>query len=115
MVDRRVMSDHLDLEILHELWKCSHGDLSIEDFQAWFAPISLDVEQSGQPEAIELAHRVEGVLAEASSGGWSEDELLQEIVEIVRYSARSIGENRYGNPSPVAESNATSVFIHAAA
>ncbi len=53
--------------------------MSLDAFRAWFVPLSANMEQSGEPQAIELAHRLDGILAEASSGGWTENELLEEL------------------------------------
>jgi hypothetical protein len=33
----------------------------------------------GELGAIDLAHRIDGILAEVSSGGWSEEEIRQEF------------------------------------
>ena len=77
-------------------------------------PLSWNIERNGEPQAIELAHHIDGILAEASSAGWSEDELLQELAEVLPVT-NSFGENRYGDPGPVAESNAASDFTHVAA
>jgi hypothetical protein len=72
----------LYVQILAELRKCEDQSLSLEDFRARFVSVSLDIEQSGQPEAIELAHHLEGILAEASSADWSENDLRQELADI---------------------------------
>jgi hypothetical protein len=58
----------LDIQILVELRKCVDQRLSMDEFRAWFVPLSLEIERSGEPRAIELAHYIDGILAEASSG-----------------------------------------------
>jgi hypothetical protein len=72
----------LAIQILGELRKCVDRRLSMDEFRAWFVPLSLEIERSGQPPAIELAHRLDGILAEASSANWSEDDLRQELADI---------------------------------
>jgi hypothetical protein len=101
--------------ILAELRRCEDQSLALDDFRAWFVPLSLDVEQSDQPEAIQLAHHIDGVLAEASSADWNEDDLRQELANIAHSWAEPYGENRYGSPGAFAESYASFGFTHAGA
>jgi len=53
--------------------------MSLDEFRAWFVPISWNIEESNEPQAIELAHRLDSVLAEASSGAWTEEQLHEEL------------------------------------
>jgi hypothetical protein len=77
----RFMSD-LRLQILKELRKCADQSISLDAFREWFVPLSMDIEQSGHPEAIELAHHIDGILAEANSAHWSDEDLRQEMADI---------------------------------
>jgi hypothetical protein len=82
----------LHIQILVELRKCVDQNLSLDAFRQWFVPLSLDIEQSGEPDAIELVHHLDGVLAEASSAEWSDADLREEMARIVREHAKSRGE-----------------------
>src|ERR1700733_1170233 len=73
------MTETIENQIRTALWECANGRRSLDAFRAWFVPVSSNIEQSGEPPAIGLAHHIDGVLAEASSGGWTEDELLEEL------------------------------------
>jgi len=84
----RFMSD-LRIQILKELRNCADQSLSLDAFREWFVPLSMDIEQSGQPEAIELAHHVDGILAEASSAQWTDEDLRQEMAELVQDYTKS--------------------------
>jgi hypothetical protein len=53
--------------------------MSLDAFRAWFVPLSWNIEESGEPQAIQLAHHVFGILAEASSAGWTDEELHEEL------------------------------------
>lgn len=75
------MTDTIENQIRKALWECPKGRMSLDAFRAWFVPLSSNIEQSGEPRAIELAHHVDGVLAEASSGGWTENELLNQALQ----------------------------------
>lgn len=57
---------------------------SLDEFREWFVPISIRIEQSGSPRAIELSYEIDGILAEASSAGWCEDDLREELANSVR-------------------------------
>lgn len=79
---------------------------SFEDFLQSFVPISCNIEQSGDADAIELAHYVDGVLAEASSAGWSEVDIHAELAR--PFLASPFAENVFGDSSsfPVPQSSA---------
>jgi hypothetical protein len=73
------MTDTIENQIRRALWECAKERMSLGEFRAWFVPLSANIEQSGEPHAMELAHHIDGMLAEASSGGWTEIELLEEL------------------------------------
>jgi hypothetical protein len=81
-------------QILGQLQDCADRRLSLDDFRAWFVPRSLAIEESGQAEAIELAHRLDGILAEASAAGWSEADLCQEIAGVAHHWTKLSGSKR---------------------
>jgi hypothetical protein len=60
------------------------GATDLATFEDAFAPISCEVERSGEPDAISLANTVEGLLAEASSAEWTEYELREELSQLNR-------------------------------
>jgi hypothetical protein len=74
------MTDTIENQIRKARWECAKGRMSLDAFRAWFVPLSWNIEESAEPQAIELAHHIDGILAEASSGGWTEDELLEELM-----------------------------------
>ena len=51
--------------------------------QEWFVPVSISIEQTGTPSAIRLAYQIDGLLAEASSAGWDEEELRAELANAI--------------------------------
>jgi hypothetical protein len=90
------MDDHLENQIRKSLWECANGSMSLDDFRSWFVPLSWNIEESREPQAIELAHRIDGILAEASSAGWTEDELLEELTSPFSANPHHV----VGDPSP---------------
>jgi len=95
----------LETEIAYALSNCVDKRLSLEEFQQWFVPISVDIESSGNQEAIDLVYRIDGVLAEASSGEWADKDILEELERIL-LPFDSTAENRFGNPIFTPESYA---------
>jgi hypothetical protein len=81
----------LEFEIADELSKCIDGRYSLEEFRQWFVPTSLDIEASGNQAAIDLAYRIDGILAEASSANWKDDDIVEELAHIPLVP---VGENR---------------------
>ena len=70
---------NLEAKILGRLLKYVAGLDSLESFEQWFVPISVDIERSGDARAIALVHRIDGILAEASSADWSQQALREEL------------------------------------
>jgi hypothetical protein len=109
----RVMDVTVEYEIRNALWKYAERDTSLDEFRSWFVPVSWNIEQSGESAAIELVHHIDGVLAEASSGGWTEEQLHEELSRPFVVSA--YGENVFGDPSPfpISQSSAPNVCVAA--
>jgi hypothetical protein len=77
------MAEPLEIQITHEAVRCIEGNSSLEQFREWFVPVSLDIETSANQSAIALAHRIDGILAEAASAKWSDSEIVDELARIV--------------------------------
>lgn len=71
------MDAFLDLAIRERLAEFVTGHLSRHRFEDWFAPVAMDVEASGNPGAITLAHLIDLRLSELTDGYWTETELRQ--------------------------------------
>jgi hypothetical protein len=72
--------------------------MSVDEFRSWFVPISWNIEQSNEPRAIELVYHVDGVLAEASSEAWTEEQLHEELAG--PFVADPSAQEIVGDPSP---------------
>ena len=109
------MADNLEEQIRNALWECAQHRMSLDDFRAWFVPLSCDIEGSGEPQAVELAHQIDGILAEASSAGWSEEEISEELAR--PFVSRPLAENVFGDPRsfPVSQASVSNTTINVAA
>jgi hypothetical protein len=109
------MSETVDSQIRKALWKYIEGKISLDDFHAWFVPISWNIEESHEPQAIQLAHEIDGILAEASSADWSESDIYEELSRL--FLASPLAENVYGDPSPfpVSQSQSSAAKVCVAA
>jgi len=81
------MAQQFENQIRDALGRVANNHLSLDDFQEWFVPVSWNIEGSGEPGAIELAHRIDALLAEASAAGWSESDLREELSTLFATSA----------------------------
>lgn len=88
----------LENQIRDVLAKYANRQMSFDSFLEWFAPISCNIEQSGDSDAIRLAHQVDGILAEASSADWSAEDIYEELSR--PFSVSPFAENNAGEPSP---------------
>ena len=66
-------------ELMDKIEAYGDGKISREEFGLWFYGLSFDVETKQPGEIVALVHEVEGLLAEASSAGWSEGSLRGEL------------------------------------
>lgn len=88
-------------QIRSQIERCVSGKSSLDEFRAWFVPVSWNIEESADAEAVKLAYRIEGILGEASSGHWTDQELMEELTQISRPFAASSAEE--WSISPMAE------------
>jgi hypothetical protein len=63
---------------------CVSSQDSLDLFREWFVPVSWDIEQTGDLEAKALAYRIDGLLGEASSAHWTDDQLRAELANATR-------------------------------
>lgn len=81
------MQSSLELAIRERLAAYLDGEMSLDDFKDWLVGATWDVEQSGEPAAIDLAYDVKLLLAEHSSEGFPETELRT----LLRLLHRTVG------------------------
>lgn len=58
-------------------------ELSLEDFQIWFAPVLWNIERSLSRPAVELAYEIALRIAEFSNGHWTQEELRNNLLPLV--------------------------------
>ena len=66
-------------EICARISDCVAGRLSVLEFRDWFAPVAWNIERSKLQTTIEFVYRIDGLLAEASSANWSEQDTREEL------------------------------------
>jgi hypothetical protein len=88
----------LENQIREMLWQFAKGDKSFDDFLECFVPISCNIEQGGDDQAIQLAHHIDGILSEASSAHWDENDIREELAR--PFVADSFARDVVGDPSP---------------
>ena len=107
------MQIFLDLEIKRELERYLARVMSLNEFSDWVAPITMDIEQSGSPAAIELVNEIQLRLAEFTDGYWTENQLrellrpLASTVDVVSPGVRRLwtrSASRREQTEPVAGS-----------
>lgn len=71
------------LEIREKLGKLLSRQISLDDFEEWFAPYSWNIHKSGDPEAQKLAYAIEHQLSQFDADG---DALRIELTRILSAS-----------------------------
>jgi hypothetical protein len=59
------------------------GAIGRDEFSVWFYGVSRKAEVNYSGVALDLIHEVEGIFAEASSGSWSHEGLVEELESAV--------------------------------
>lgn len=75
-------------ELIPKLEAYIDGALNREDFSKWFYVLSRDAEKHYAGVELDFIYEVESVFAEASSGGWSEHDLKEELESAVNKQER---------------------------
>ena len=79
------MQSSLGLAIREHLADYVDGEASLLDFKDWLVGATWDVDESGEPEAIDLTYEIKLLLAEQSSEGWPETELRDLLRPLARF------------------------------
>ena len=75
-------------QILDAVSRYVDEQISLDTLHSLFVPLSNRIEESDDPNAVELAYLIDGLLAEGSEY-WSEQKLRQEFRNAVRPFAAS--------------------------
>jgi hypothetical protein len=70
-------------ELISKLEAYISGAIGRDEFSVWFYGVSRKAESNYSGVLLDLVREVEGVLAEASSGNWSHDGLVEELDSVV--------------------------------
>jgi len=70
-------------ELISKLEAYISGAFNREDFSVWFYGLSRDAEKHYAGSALEFVYEIESIFAEASSGGWLEHDLKDELESAV--------------------------------
>ena len=105
----------LENQIREVLAQYANRQMTFDNFLEWFVPISCNIDQSRDSEAIRLVHQVDGILAEASSAEWSAADIYEELSR--PFFVSPFAENFVGDPSPfpVSQSQSSAAKVCVAA
>jgi hypothetical protein len=79
-----LMPSLMEDRIRDHIVRCVAEQDSLDLFRQWFVPVSWDIEKTADVDAIALAYRVDGLLAEASSAAWTDEQLRHELANSIR-------------------------------
>lgn len=57
--------------------------MSLSAFEEWLIPATWNLEKSEHPSLVDLVSQIKLLLAESSSGHWSEAELRERLLELL--------------------------------
>ena len=68
-----------DLEIQKQIGRYLNSEISFDDFEDWFVAHSWNYHEAKNLIVLELVSEIELILAEFSSGHWTEDDLKERL------------------------------------
>lgn len=89
------MATMFERQIRAKLVECVIGQISLEVFHEWLAPIIWDIENRNDPAAQDLAYSIELAIAEFVAGHRCERELIEELERLVLYESVSTGTSDF--------------------
>lgn len=107
------MQPFLDLDIRAKVFEYLRGQINREQFEAWFIPVVMTIEQSRNHVAVDLAYDVELALDEFSSGHWTEAELAELLRSQVTTYERRLNIPKDLDIAPGATTASSSVTVGA--
>lgn len=66
-----------------QIFRYIGDDISLKTLREWLAPLSLDVESSGEPDAIRVVYAMVGDLADFDEGFLPESQLRQNFANLL--------------------------------
>lgn len=73
---------HLTHILNRKLKLCWTEEISLQEFDIWFAPIIWKIEKYNDQKAQELVYHIEGILAEFSSGYMKTIDVLEKFQKL---------------------------------
>jgi hypothetical protein len=83
------MSMSLTAEICGRVTEYITGTITLEQFDAWYAPETWDVRWDEDGEATAMVHAIDELLAQYTDGNWREDELRVQLQEALKLVSRA--------------------------
>jgi hypothetical protein len=102
------MQSSLDIEIRQRLTRYLAGEISLEAFQEWFAPIAWSIPGDENWSTHELVNEIELRLAEFTSGHWTRQELGERLrLALETYTMAAMPEPRTSSTSELIAAGVT--------
>ena len=106
------MKSRMDLEIYNQLVKYLAKDISMKEFRDWFDSSTWNLQEMGaNQDAWELAGEIELRLSEFSNAHWTEGELRNKLLPLVRTYAQR--EQSWGESGSWYRTSSSSVTVSA--
>jgi len=70
-------------DLISKIKAYTGGAISRDEFSLWFFTFAREIEREySSGPLLEMVFEIEGILAESSSGGWSEADLIDELESV---------------------------------
>ena len=83
------MGTPLTTEIYGRVIEYITGAITLEQFDAWYAPETWDVRWDEDGESTAMVHAIDELLAQYTDGSWREDELRVQLQEALKLVSRA--------------------------
>jgi hypothetical protein len=109
------MQSSLSRDIREWLARYLAGEISLHEFDNWFASATWTSDETADHETRELAHTIEHQLAEYTDGYWTEDELKRMLAPLVEHYTVTVGPVRQVSSSMSQTIKYAAVIQHSSA
>jgi hypothetical protein len=99
-------------ELIARLESYLNGSLTLDAFEQWFYDLAFDIEKRDCNGYMDLVHRIEGILAESSHGGWTNETLRAELSSLLEEYSEPVGVWEINEPyRPAVKSRSSGMLV----
>ena len=90
------MNPPLQVTMEDALRRVTTREMNLAAFRDWFGPVIWQIEEGENPNTIDLAYEIAGLLSESDNRHWSEPDLIAQLIRLVSEPTPTVGTRTCG-------------------